>query len=618
MKRKVNTIMIGLLIAVLLVGCGKSSGKNKENTNKNGNIAVREDATEKENENIDENENTLEREEKLRTTDTLPAYKTEVTPLLKVKFTAQKKVTVTDLTEYWKGCEETNERKVVEKAKEIPDALITMLTEHVMEKNGVVALDSMLIRTGISEEEYVKHSKVELDETCWTDVIQVDGDNDGIDDLVSLTFYGGTSGFSELELCKGNGDGTYTLTDSYSCLRTSIGAINYEGINYILLRDFDYDTNYYSGYKVYLYDKGVLVDARRLSIKATDYEMDILQEESDFAEIEEIKTTLCKKEYPSILENSDYSIYGTAEEVRKEDTFVYSCDIDNDGTVERYNKEMFWPSTMWNIMHCSYDFEDSTLISDISNDLEEKGEKGKLYTFWLDKVGNQNVLYMYIVEDLDYKLYAFSIQKKEVFGVEKILAQRIEQVKELGLMRSNELQKAKLIEGISEIPEEVINEMGERELCGMILDSIGGGTFDYDSGEWTSTSDSVYSFDVEMFWVDKMYTQFLEGVSAITYYDDIRFTEIEEQTGLKDSETGKEIQRIRFRCNEKQYQYDAVVDNDWFDVGMIAYMNEVLKEHNSEKQLWVTSDGYQNCILFYETAEWAKEFEKSMGYALEQ
>ena len=60
--------------------------------------------------------------------------------------------------------------------------------------------------------------------------------------------------------------------------------------------------------------------------------------------------------------------------------------------------------------------------------------------------------------------------------------------------------------------------------------------------------------------------------------------------------------------NSKEYKYIAKVKNDWFDMKMIGYINKILQENNCKKFLYVSNDGWQNCILFYNTEEWSEKF----------
>jgi hypothetical protein len=191
-----------------------------------------------------------------------------------------------------------------------------------------------------------------------------------------------------------------------------------------------------------------------------------------------------------------------------------------------------------------------------------------------------------------------------------------DQMQALELIDIDENYRKVIINNICNIPNDVLQDMERKELCGLILSNIGSGVFNYETGEWKPSSNTIYAFDMEAFQIDRMYTLFLEGVSSIVSKD-ISIIPIAEDINEVDYEMGSGIQRIRFLCNSEMYQYDAAVEDDWFDSGMIAYMNEVLKKQNNGKQLWVTSDGYQACILFYNTKEWADNYAECMGYYLE-
>lgn len=171
--------------------------------------------------------------------------------------------------------------------------------------------------------------------------------------------------------------------------------------------------------------------------------------------------------------------------------------------------------------------------------------------------------------------------------------------------------------------EDMLREMRElsgdaaaiepRELDGLLLTEPGLGEYDYDAWTWTPTSKQVYAFDLEVFDVGGMYTQFLQGVQSILGVEP-QLTEIEEKVSPIDGEY--ELHTVSFLCGGTPYTFDVRVQYDWFNPEMIGHMNEVLEREGSEKRLWATGDGYQTCILFFQTEEWAKEFEKTMGYAL--
>ena len=73
---------------------------------------------------------------------------------------------------------------------------------------------------------------------------------------------------------------------------------------------------------------------------------------------------------------------------------------------------------------------------------------------------------------------------------------------------------------------------------------------------------------------------------------------------------------MQFLCDGKECTYLAQVNYDWFDVGILDYMNEVLADMGNPKRLYFMSDGYQECIIFYCTQFWARRFEKKTGCRL--
>lgn len=49
----------------------------------------------------------------------------------------------------------------------------------------------------------------------------------------------------------------------------------------------------------------------------------------------------------------------------------------------------------------------------------------------------------------------------------------------------------------------------------MLLSALGSGIYDHSEGTWQPGTNGVYSFDVEVYDLDHMYTHFLSGVSAL-------------------------------------------------------------------------------------------------------
>lgn len=181
--------------------------------------------------------------------------------------------------------------------------------------------------------------------------------------------------------------------------------------------------------------------------------------------------------------------------------------------------------------------------------------------------------------------------------------------------------------GIADISERMIVEFerswnsvpwetrASLDVTTMLLAAVGVGRFNFDTFEWTPTSDMVYSFDVEVFDISRMYTLFLWGIQSISQ-GEFEITQIREDTGEVDQLSGQGIQTVRFLWDGRECIYHAKADNDWFDMEILDYMNKVLAETGNPKRLYFMSDGYQECIIFYCTEFWAKRFEKKTGCRL--
>jgi|GEM_PF-1835591 len=58
------------------------------------------------------------------------------------------------------------------------------------------------------------------------------------------------------------------------------------------MEEFDYNTKYYSGYSLYLYENGKPADGKAFSFTIDDYNMDIAYEDSSFKDIETVSLWL--------------------------------------------------------------------------------------------------------------------------------------------------------------------------------------------------------------------------------------------------------------------------------------------------------------------------------------
>lgn len=181
--------------------------------------------------------------------------------------------------------------------------------------------------------------------------------------------------------------------------------------------------------------------------------------------------------------------------------------------------------------------------------------------------------------------------------------------------------------GINGFDQEMINAMQESwdqtpsetrlsiNKTAWLLEAVGMGNYDYETWTYTPSSGDVYAFDMEVFNIEAMYRDFLQGVTAIGD-GELEFTEIEEDLDNVNWEDGTGIRSITFQWRGNTYSLEADVDYDWFDCNLANQLNQIIMEQQGEKHLYFGGDGYQNIYVFYRDAEWASAFTKATGMRL--
>ncbi len=148
-----------------------------------------------------------------------------------------------------------------------------------------------------------------------------------------------------------------------------------------------------------------------------------------------------------------------------------------------------------------------------------------------------------------------------------------------------------------------------------LLTAVGAGTFNAATGTWTPATNGVYCFDIEIYNLTTMYTDFLLGVSSLDK-EELDFQNITEDTSQVNWEEGTGKRTVSFTWNGKSYSLEAEMHNDWFDAGVANELGKIIKENSKDKQLFFADDGYQECIVFYRDKEWADNFQKETGLVL--
>ncbi len=168
--------------------------------------------------------------------------------------------------------------------------------------------------------------------------------------------------------------------------------------------------------------------------------------------------------------------------------------------------------------------------------------------------------------------------------------------------------------GISGISDDIIDmidedraEMDGDEVysaVGTMLSWAGSPDYDFDTCTMVPKNKTVYSFDMEVFDVSNMYTDFLNGVKYIGD-GDLDFTNIKESDGA----LGK---HVTFDWDGESYELNLRENTDWFDMNAVEQLNKLIDKKGMKKRLYFTTDDYQEAIIFYRDKEWADKFEKMM------
>lgn len=163
---------------------------------------------------------------------------------------------------------------------------------------------------------------------------------------------------------------------------------------------------------------------------------------------------------------------------------------------------------------------------------------------------------------------------------------------------------------------EISYSEGPHDFLFYLLQSIGSGEYDYETGVWTPSSADVYSFDAEIFDILNMYHLFLQGVSSIV--PGFEPTDIQEHIEENVSANGtaawfqasEGTTTVSFMLNGKQYEHSLAFLGDWFNEDAIKWINQVLKEEGFPGRILSFYDGLQGMILFYGDDEYEKKLRK--------
>lgn len=138
----------------------------------------------------------------------------------------------------------------------------------------------------------------------------------------------------------------------------------------------------------------------------------------------------------------------------------------------------------------------------------------------------------------------------------------------------------------------------------------GGGTFNEDYTVWTPSRSGVYWFDMEVLSVDRIYTDFLSGISAMA--PELNITDVTEYYNKVNWDDGTGIITFQFSMNGQVHEITATMQQDWLDLNAMYALGEILRADQDPQDLWYIAHG-QGILLYYGTQAQMKELSRLTG-----
>jgi len=139
----------------------------------------------------------------------------------------------------------------------------------------------------------------------------------------------------------------------------------------------------------------------------------------------------------------------------------------------------------------------------------------------------------------------------------------------------------------------------------------GMGSFDVETLEWTPSDSGVYRMDMEVFFIDSIYTDFFAGLSAMD--EELQFSNVKEDYSNVDIESGVGILPVSFDWNGQTYHLDAQYNYDWFDPDVLIEVIRIVNSAEGDNRLYYAYDGGQGFLFYYGTAQQARILSRMTG-----
>lgn len=168
---------------------------------------------------------------------------------------------------------------------------------------------------------------------------------------------------------------------------------------------------------------------------------------------------------------------------------------------------------------------------------------------------------------------------------------------------------------VPEVDEALWEEDSSEYMIEDLLFLAGIGEYDFDTFEWSPATSGVYAFDLEVFDVGNMYTDFLRGVEALSG-GELEFTEIVEDDSDINMDTGTGWKTVTFLYDGQSRTLRAELYYDWFNPSFANALAQMTEDDRTGKRLRFCFDGYQVAYVFWCDDDWARAFTRATGLRL--
>lgn len=317
----------------------------------------------------------------------------------------------------------------------IPEGLLSEISRAMQEETELETLQALVNDREVTEEELADYAlanpqiRAELesiDTIGQYAFLVADVDNDGIDDILSEEYFGGTGGFTEFLCFKGQEDGSFVRTSRYNHIREEFAVISYEGKNYLCRTTYDYGKKMYDGFDLFCYENGARVEEVRLRVIPEEYSFTFQYMDDTCKEwvAEYFSLERCREIYEDV--DQYRPVMGNAETETEEG---FWADLNNDGEQECYDKYIWTASNMWTQDGLSFTCE--ALPAAERAVYGQEDEYGAAMMLWVEEYNGNNLmqvlyrtgLYDFTIvgylleEDTCRQLYA--IEAEAEYGVSK-------------------------------------------------------------------------------------------------------------------------------------------------------------------------------------------------------